>query len=96
LWKPVGPSAGDELANVHAPFTVEGEVTRGSAGEIRGVRLGEPAPAEVAAAAALVRSLARHGQLRGAAPPPADETTHDIETDDQGRRKLVRKRFRAI
>jgi hypothetical protein len=96
LWKPVGASAGDELANVHAPFTVEGEVTRGPAGEIRGVRLVEPASTDVTEAAALVRSLARHGQIRGSDPQTTGAATHDIETDDQGRRKLVRKRFRAI
>jgi FMN phosphatase YigB (HAD superfamily) len=96
LWKPVGSSAGKELANVHAPFTVEGEVTRGPAGEIRGVRFAEPASTDVTEAAALVRSLARHGQIRGSAPQPAGAATHDIETDDRGRRKLVRKRFRAI
>jgi hypothetical protein len=96
LWKPVGASAGHDLANVHAPFTVEGEVTTGPAGEIRGVRLAEPASTDVGEAAALMRSLARHGQIRGAAPQPVDVATHDIETDDQGRRKLVRKRFRAV
>jgi hypothetical protein len=96
MWKPVGASAGDDLADVHVPFTVEGEVTRGPAGEIRGVRLAEPASTDVTEAAALVRSLARHGQLRGSAPQPFGAATHDIETDDQGRRKLVRKRFRAI
>lgn len=96
LWKPVGASAGHDLANVHAPFTVEGEVTSGPAGEIRHVRLVEPASTEVDEAAALVRSLARHGQIQGSAPQPVDATTHDIETDDQGRRKLVRKRFRAV
>ena len=96
LWKPVGTRAGSELANVHAPFTVAGEVTRGPAGEIRGVRLAGPASTDVTEAAVLVRSLARHGQIRGSAPQPARAATHDIEIDDQGRRKLVRKRFRAI
>jgi hypothetical protein len=96
LWRPVGASAGDDLADVHAPFTVEGEVTRGPAGEIRGVRLAEPTSTDVTEAASLVRSLARHGQIQGSAAVPASAATHDIETDDQGRRKLVRKRFRAI
>jgi hypothetical protein len=96
LWKPVGKSAGDGLADVHAPFPVEGRVTRGPEGQIRAVRLTEPASAEVQEAASLVRSLARHGQLRGAGSSGAKAATHDIETDDQGRRKLVRKRFRAI
>jgi hypothetical protein len=81
LWKPVGASAGDELANVHAPFAVEGEVTRGPTGEIRGVRLAEPAPEEVTEAAALVRSPRATASSRGGSP--ADAATHDIETDDQ-------------
>jgi hypothetical protein len=96
LWKPVGTSAGHELADVEAPFSVEGEVTRGPAGQIRTVRLTQPASADVKEAASLVRSLARHGQIRGVGSRRAGEATHDIETDDQGRRKLVRKRFRAV
>ena len=96
LWKPVGTSAGDELADVHAPFPVEGTVTRGSAGEIRAVRFSQPGPADLAEAAAFVRSLARHGQIRGSSHPLGDAATHDIETDDQGRRKLVRTRFEAM
>jgi hypothetical protein len=96
LWKPVGKSAGDELANVHAPFAVEGEVTRGPAGAVRAVRFGEPALAEVTEAASLVRSLAQHGQIQGSSQKPSGAATHDIETDGEGRRKLVRKRFRAF
>jgi hypothetical protein len=96
LWKPVGKSAGVELADVHAPFSVEGEVTRGPAGQIRVVRLAEPASTDVMEAALLVRSLARHGQIRGSGAQRAEAATHDIETDDRGFRKLVRKRFRAV
>lgn len=95
LWKAVGPSAGDALADVQAPFPVEGQVTLGPLGQIRSVRLAEPPATDVSAAAALVRSLARHGQLRGSGGR-ADTATHDLETDDRGRRKLVRKRFRTI
>jgi hypothetical protein len=96
LWKPVGKAAGDELADVHAPFSVEGEVTRGPEGQVRAVRLAEPALSDVAEAASLVRSLARHGQIQGSGTEHVGAATHDIETDDRGRRKLVRKRFRAI
>jgi hypothetical protein len=98
LWKPVGRSAGDALADVHAPFPVEGEVTRGPGGQIRSVCLGDPAPSDVTEAASLVRSLARHGEIEGSGPRRVGTSalTHDIETDDQGRRKLVRKRFRAF
>jgi hypothetical protein len=91
----VGPGAGHELADVHAPFPVEGQVTLGPLGQIRSVRLAEPAAPDLLEAAALVRSLARHGQLRGWGGR-ADAATHDLETDARGRRKLVRKRFRAI
>jgi FMN phosphatase YigB (HAD superfamily) len=94
LWKPVGAAAG-ELADVHAPFWVEGEVTRGPDGRIRAVRLDEPPSAHVAEAVSLVKSLARHGQLQDAGAPPARAATHDIEIDEDGRRKLVRKRLRA-
>ena len=96
LWKPVGESAGKDLADVHAPFTLEGEVTRGPSGEVRSVRFVEPASGDLTEAASLLRSLARHGQIQGSSPQPGHAATHDIETDDQGRRKLVRKRFRAI
>ena len=96
LWKPVGESAGKELADVRAPFTLDGDVTRGPSGEVQAVRFAEPAPDEVTEAASFLRSLARHGQVEGSSPQPGQAATHDIETDDQGRRKLVRKRFRAI
>jgi hypothetical protein len=96
LWKPVGESAGSQLATVHVPFAVEGEVTRGPAGEIRDVRFNEPEATDLTAAASMVRSLARHGQIRESSQQPTDSTTHDIETDDQGRRRLIRKRFQAI
>ena len=96
LWKPVGESAGKELADVHAPFTLEGEVTRGPSGEVQAVRFVEPASDEVTEAASFLRSLARQGQIGGSSPQPGQAATHDIETDDQGRRRLVRKRFRAI
>ena len=97
LWKPVGGAAGNAFEDVHVPFSVEGEVVRGPGGDIRSVHFKEPAAGEIDDAAALVRSLARHGQVRGGSPSPlGDVATHDIETDAQGRRKLVRKRFRAI
>jgi hypothetical protein len=101
LWAPVNVSAGG-AANIHAPFTADGEVTRGPRGQISDVRLREPSPSEIDEAAAFVRSLAQRGQLRGPAGLSAtdggigDETTHHIETDEQGRQKLIRKRFRAV
>jgi hypothetical protein len=96
LRRHLSHSHGFDLQEVDAPFSVEGEVTRGPEGQVRAVRLAEPALSDVAEAASLVRSLARHGQIQGSGTEHMGAATHDIETDDRGRRKLVRKRFRAI
>lgn len=96
LWKSIGASRGNEVDAVLAPFPGTGEVTRGPAGEIRTVRLTEPASHDAAEALSFVRSLTQHGQIEGSSGPLGDQSTHAIEIDDQGRRKLVRKRFRAI
>lgn len=96
LWTPVGGSSADGLANIHAPFAVKGEVTLGPGGSISDVRFAEPASTDVAEAGSLVRSLERHGQIQKPSPQPDAAATHEIETDAQGRRKLVRKRFQAI
>jgi hypothetical protein len=45
LWKPLGASAPKGLEDVHVPFTAEGRVTRGSAGQIRSVQIAEPSAA---------------------------------------------------
>lgn len=95
LWRPVGGEG--DTAGLHAPFEVEGRVTYGRGGRIRSVHLDAPAPAAVREAGALVRSLAAHGQLATAGNAPrTGPTTHEIQTDAQGRRKLVRRRFRAF
>jgi hypothetical protein len=94
LWKPVGRLHGTE--EVLAPFPTKGDVTYGSAGEIRAVRFTEPDSSELADAASFVQSLTEHGQMEGSSGPLGDQSTHAIETDDQGRRRVVRKRFRTI
>jgi len=93
LWKPVGAAGGKSLASVHVPFEVEGEVTLDDSGSVRSIHLDEPSPDEVGEAATLVKSLAKHGQLvESSDTPRTGPATHAIETDDQGRRRLVRKR----
>jgi hypothetical protein len=97
LWRPVGERAGGDLADVQVPFTVEGVVERGAAGEITEVRFAEPEAAAVAEAASFVRSLSRHGEIGDSARERAPRAaTHVIETDDHGRRRLLRKRFRTL
>jgi len=78
------------------PFLSEATVERGPRGEIREVRVTAPPATAVAEASAFARSLATHGQLEGPPGPIGRTATHDIETDAQGRRRLVRKRVRAL
>lgn len=96
LWKPLGASAPGGFQDVYVPFSVEGSVTRGPAGAIHSVTFAEPAPHEAAEAASFVRGLVHNHQTSESTGPPGGTSTHAIETDAQGRRKLVRKRFRAV
>lgn len=96
VWKPVGPDAGDDLADVCVAFPVEARVTRDASGYVNRVELDEPSPDALREAASYVRSLARHGQVQGLAQTAGRSATHAIETDAQGRRRLVRKGFSLL
>ena len=72
---------------------VEGTVTRGSKGEVRAAAPMQPSAEQIAEAASFVRSLATHGQIAGRAATGFQRATHQIETDQKGNRRLVRKRF---
>ena len=56
----------------------------------------EANPEHVEEARAFVRSLADNRQIAGRPGKPAVRATHAIETDEQGKRRLVRKRFSAM
>jgi len=95
LWVPV--PAGRE--RVWVPFPTKGTVTGDARGAFRDVRVTGPSPNEIAEAERFVRSLVQHEQLRtsrGREGVLGRSATHVIEIDDQGRRKLVRKRFSAL
>ncbi|HXI53713.1 MAG TPA: hypothetical protein VNH84_19500, partial [Candidatus Saccharimonadales bacterium] len=74
----------------------EGEVTRGARGQFRSKFLTRPSAEQVAEAASFVRSLARHGQIAGQTAKNPRGATHQIETDEKGNRRLVRKRFSVL
>jgi len=65
-------------------------------GDVREGAAAEPDPEEVTEAATLAQTLADHGHLAfdPEAPPPG--ATHELETDDEGRKHLTRKKFAAI
>jgi hypothetical protein len=95
-WVPLGDASDPAGRGLHAPFPSEATVDRGPQGEIREIRITPPPASAVAEASAFARSLGHHGQLEGPPGPLGRTATHDIETDAQGRRRLVRKRVRAL
>jgi hypothetical protein len=96
VWAPIDAASDPALQGVHAPFPSEASVRRGPRGQILSVQITRPAADAVAEASTFARSLATHGQIDGPPGPIGRTATHDIETDAQGRRRLVRKRVRAF
>jgi HAD superfamily hydrolase (TIGR01509 family) len=96
IWHKVSVPGHAELDDVLVAVPVEGELTRGRKGELAGSLPKQPGKEQLAEAGAFVGSLAAHGQIAGAGRGPTRGATHAIETDAQGRRKLVRKRFSAV
>jgi hypothetical protein len=95
IWSPISVPGFDDLKDVHVAIPVEGKVTRGRKGEVRSVAK-QPSAEQVEEVSSFVRSLAQHGQIAGHAGKDAKGTTHQIETDKKGTRRLVRKRYSAL
>ncbi|HMH54350.1 MAG TPA: hypothetical protein VK548_29210 [Candidatus Acidoferrum sp.] len=96
VWRPIsGPGLG-ELEGVHVSFPVEGHFTRGPRGAVEDLRVGEPSTEQLAEAASFVRSLVRNKQIGPASGRGVSRPTHEVAVDEQGRRRLVRKRFTAL
>jgi hypothetical protein len=96
VWRAMPVPGHPELGDVHVAVPVEGELARGRKGELGGNLPGKPSAEQLAEARSFIGSLAAHGQIAGTASGPGRGATHAIETDAQGRRRLVRKRFSAI
>lgn len=96
IWRKVSVPGHPELDDVLVALPVEGELTRGRKGELAGSLPMQPGKEQLVEACTFVGSLATHGQIAGTERGPARGATHAIETDAQGRRKLVRKRFSAV
>jgi len=95
VWHKFSVPGHPDLGDVHVAVPVEGELTRGQKGELAGKLPIQPDKEQLDEVGSFVRSLATHGQIGGSAGA-STRATHAIETDDQGRRKLVRKRFSAL
>jgi len=95
VWHKLSVAGHPDLSDLHVAVPVEGELRRGKKGELAGNLSTQVDKDHLDEAGSFVRSLATHGQIGGSAGAAA-RTTHAIETDDQGRRKLVRKRFSML
>ncbi len=97
VWRPVSIPGFAELQGVHIAIPVEGNMPRKrTKGKKNAGGIPQPSAEQVAEAASFVRSLATHGQIAGPGGKPTGGATHQIETDEKGTRRLVRKRFSAI
>lgn len=95
VWRPVSVPGFADLDDVRVAIPVEAQIARGSKGEFKSSALDIPSAEQVAEATAYVRSLATQGQIAGQPGKHTNPPTHEIETDEKGNRKLVRKRFTA-
>ena len=96
MWSPISVPGFDDLQEVQVAIPVKGKVTRGRKGKVRSVAPKQPSAEQVAEATAFVRSLATHGRIAGQGKKAPMGPTHEIETDEKGNRRLVRKRFTAF
>lgn len=103
-WHSVAVAGQPGLKNVQVALPLQTQVSQGPHGELH-VKLPGPDATALDEAAAFVTSLAEHGQIdgvgvnrttRGQKTAPRSAATHQIETDAEGRCKLVRKRFTAF
>ena len=95
MWCPVVLPGVVDVQAVHISVPVEGELTRGRKGEIHS-SVSRPTEEQIAEATAFVASLAAHGQIAQRGAIRATGATHEIATDGNGRRRLMRKRFSAL
>lgn len=85
------------LSGVNVKLPAEIRVQLDASGKVKTVDRAEPTPTDKEEAAHFVESLVTHGQIASESEvPPPRGATHQINTDSEGRRYLVRKRFTAL
>ena len=97
VWRPLEIPGLEDLNDVLVAIPVEGNVSRKRKNDIDKIaELAKPSDSQVAEVASFVKSLANHGQIAGRKKNPVEMPSHQITTDENGNRKLVRKGFSAI
>ena len=95
-WQAVPNPKGKNKEDVHVPIPVDVEVDVNKKGRIRSVKGNKPDAEAVADAASFAETLEANKQVADEGKPLGPGETHRIETDEKGRKRLVRKRFSAI
>jgi hypothetical protein len=95
-WYPVPDPKSGGKKKIHVPIPVEVNVKLDDKGRVRSVSGDQPDPESVKEAASFVEALEDNKQVTHKSGPLEPGTTHQVETDAQGQKRLVRKRFSAI
>lgn len=95
-WHAITSEKLRDLSGVNVKLPAEIKVQLDPSGKVKTVDKAEPAPTDKEEAAHFVESLVTHGQIASESEVPPRGATHQINTDSQGRRYLVRKRFTAV
>jgi len=95
-WHAITSEKLRNLSGVNVKLPAEIRVQLDPSGKVKTVDRAEPAPTDKEEAAHFVESLVTHGQIASESEVPPRGATHQINTDSEGRRYLVRKRFTAV
>ena len=78
---------------IEIPFTVKVDVSFDKGGKIRGVEIDQPTAEALAESADYVETLEANKQISRGAGNLKGSETHELQTDEKGRKVLTRKRF---
>ncbi len=80
---------------IDVPFTVQVDISFDKQGKIRGVKTDQPTAEAIAESADYVETLEANKQITHGEGSPKGNETHELKTDEKGRKVLMRKRFTA-
>jgi hypothetical protein len=95
-WQPITSEKLRHLSGINVKLPAEIRVQLDASGKVKTVERIGPATSDKEEAAHFVESLITHGQIASQSSAASRDATHEITTDSEGRRYLVRKRFTAV
>jgi len=95
-WVPISSETFKQLDGVNVKLPAKITVKLDSSGRMKNLEQTRPLAEDQEEARHFLESLARHGQVATEGGSGLDTVTHEIRTDAQGKRYLIRKRFSAV